>query len=74
MEEAISAAVNNGDFLPFEDLLTVLPMPYEAAMPIRRGPIKSCTKRFAALDHGMGTASVLVCRYSSHRSPRWLTL
>ena len=29
-------------------------------MPIRRGQIKSCTKRFAELDHGMGTASVLV--------------
>ena len=29
VEEAISAAVNDGDFLPFEDLLTVLSMPYE---------------------------------------------
>ena len=29
VEEAISAAVNHGDFLPFEDLLTVLSMPYE---------------------------------------------
>ena len=29
MEEAISAAVNNGDFSPFESLLTVLSMPYE---------------------------------------------
>jgi uncharacterized protein YdiU (UPF0061 family) len=28
-EEAISAAVNDGDFLPFEDLVTVLSMPYE---------------------------------------------
>jgi uncharacterized protein YdiU (UPF0061 family) len=29
VEAAISAAVNNGDFLPFEGLLTVLSMPYE---------------------------------------------
>ena len=29
VEEAISAAVNDADFLPFEDLLTVLSMPYE---------------------------------------------
>ena len=29
VEEAVSAAVNDGDFLPFEDLLTVLSMPYE---------------------------------------------
>ena len=29
-------------------------------MLIRRGPIKSCTKRFVALDHGRGRASVLV--------------
>jgi uncharacterized protein YdiU (UPF0061 family) len=29
VEEAISAAVNDGDFLPFEDLLTVLSTPYE---------------------------------------------
>ena len=29
VEEAISAAVNAGDFLPFEELLTVLSMPYE---------------------------------------------
>ena len=29
VEEAISAAVNDGDFLPFEDLVTVLSMPYE---------------------------------------------
>ena len=29
VEEAISAAVNVGDFQPFESLLTVLSMPYE---------------------------------------------
>ncbi len=29
VEEAISAAVNDGNFLPFESLLTVLSMPYE---------------------------------------------
>jgi uncharacterized protein YdiU (UPF0061 family) len=29
VEEAISAAVNNGDFLPFEALLEVLARPYE---------------------------------------------
>jgi uncharacterized protein YdiU (UPF0061 family) len=29
VEEAISAAVNNGDFSPFENLLTVLSTPYE---------------------------------------------
>ena len=29
VEEAISAAVNDGNFLPFEGLLTVLSMPYE---------------------------------------------
>ena len=29
VEEAIAAAVSNGDFLPFENLLTVLAMPYE---------------------------------------------
>jgi uncharacterized protein YdiU (UPF0061 family) len=29
VEEAISAAVNKGDFAPFENLLTVLSMPYE---------------------------------------------
>src|SRR6266571_4246879 len=29
VEEAISAAVNDGDFPPFESLLTVLSMPYE---------------------------------------------
>ena len=29
VEEAISAAVNVGDFHPFESLLTVLSMPYE---------------------------------------------
>ena len=29
VEEAISAAVNNGDFAPFENLLTVLSRPYE---------------------------------------------
>ena len=29
VEEAISAAVNTGDFLPFEELLTVLSKPYE---------------------------------------------
>ena len=29
VEEAISAAVNDGIFLPFEDLLTVLSTPYE---------------------------------------------
>jgi serine/tyrosine/threonine adenylyltransferase len=29
VEEAISAAVNAGDFQPFESLLTVLSMPYE---------------------------------------------
>jgi hypothetical protein len=34
--ESNSAAVNDGYFAPFESLL------------IRRGPIKSCTKRFAA--------------------------
>ena len=57
VEEAISAAVNNGDFSPFESLLTVLSTPYEdqpafAATPNRRGPIRSCTERFAALDRG----------------------
>jgi uncharacterized protein YdiU (UPF0061 family) len=29
VEEAISAAVNDGYFQPFESLLTVLSMPYE---------------------------------------------
>ena len=29
VEEAISAAVNDGDFLPFGDLVTVLSLPYE---------------------------------------------
>ena len=29
VEEAISAAVNDGNFAPFENLLTVLSMPYE---------------------------------------------
>jgi uncharacterized protein YdiU (UPF0061 family) len=29
VEEAISAAVNDGNFLPFEGLLTVLSIPYE---------------------------------------------
>ena len=29
VEEAISAAVNNGDFLPFEALLEALARPYE---------------------------------------------
>jgi uncharacterized protein YdiU (UPF0061 family) len=29
VEEAIAAAANNGDFSPFESLLTVLSMPYE---------------------------------------------
>ena len=29
VEEAISAAVNDGNFAPFESLLTVLSMPYE---------------------------------------------
>ena len=57
VEEAIVAAVDRGDFSPFERLLTVLSMPYEDQPPsagtlIRRGPSKSCTKRIAALDQG----------------------
>ena len=57
VEEAISAAVNDGYFPPFESLLTVLSMPTRinrpsAATSIRRDLIKSCTKRFAALDQG----------------------
>ncbi|MFZ1896004.1 MAG: non-heme iron oxygenase ferredoxin subunit [Rhodoplanes sp.] len=48
-----------------EDLLTVLSMSYEnqpvfSPTPIRRDPTKSCTKRFAALDHARERASVLV--------------
>jgi serine/tyrosine/threonine adenylyltransferase len=36
VEEAISAAVNVGDFQPFESLLTVLSMPYEDQPVFRR--------------------------------------
>ena len=62
VEEAISAAVNVGDFQPFESSLTALSMPYEdqppsAATSIRRSPIKSCTKRFAALDQGRASST-----------------
>jgi uncharacterized protein YdiU (UPF0061 family) len=62
VEEATSAAVNVGDFQPFESSLTVLSMPYEdqppsAATSIRRSPIKSCTKRFAALDQGWASST-----------------
>ena len=62
VEEAISAAVNVGDFQPFEGLLTVLSMRLtrinrpSAATSIRRGPIKSCIKRFAALDQGRASS------------------
>ena len=38
VEEAISAAVNVGNFLPFESLLTVLSMPYEDQLGRYVGP------------------------------------
>jgi serine/tyrosine/threonine adenylyltransferase len=33
VEEAISAAANNGDFLPFEELIAVLGRPFAADLP-----------------------------------------
>jgi hypothetical protein len=45
--------VNDGDFSVFERLLSVVSVPYEdqpANEPIRRDPIRSCMKRFAAPD------------------------
>jgi uncharacterized protein YdiU (UPF0061 family) len=36
VEEALSAAVDNGDLSPFENLLTVLSRPYDEQPPHRR--------------------------------------
>ena len=57
VEEALSAAVNNGEFAPFERLLTVLRRPYEDQPDFGRyaNPPRSdklFVKHFAALDVG----------------------
>ena len=39
VEEAISAAVNNSDFAPFESLLAVLARPYDD-LPVDLGPVR----------------------------------
>ena len=53
VEEAISSAVNNSDFTPFEELVAILARPYEdvpatlPGMQSRPGQIKWCARRFA---------------------------
>ena len=75
VEEALSAAVNNGDLTAFDTLLTVLSRPYEDQQSIdftqnRRDPSKSSAKHFVALDQPRRRAFAAPCSLSTGQKCR----